>query len=195
MSSTIHLCVSITESWSHWWPKLRDWAGRPVGAGWYSWAALSLINSKTLYMSQAYSVPTNLKYYTVHKKPSCSKTYQTYQGSVTTPSKSFLFPNVNWRITFKSSLLIYLPSPSSSPLCRTRDDLRTAKLPFPLIFRPNAERRRHKKTHRTTFLDAAFTFPYSVRFCKHAFLIFRQHPIICNLHINKRKQVNYLKFS
>ena len=111
MSSTIHLCVSISESWSHWWPKLRDWAVRPVGAGWYSWAALSLINSKTLYMSQAYSVPTNLKYYTVHKKPSCSKTYQTYHGSVTTPSKSFLFPNVNWRITFKSSLLIYLPSP------------------------------------------------------------------------------------
>ena len=28
--------------------KLRDWAERPVRAGYYSWAVLSLIDSKTL---------------------------------------------------------------------------------------------------------------------------------------------------
>ena len=31
--------------------KLFDWAVRPVRAGCYSWAALSLIDSMTLYMS------------------------------------------------------------------------------------------------------------------------------------------------
>ena len=33
--------------------KLRDWAVRPVRAGWYPWAASSLIDSKTLYCLSA----------------------------------------------------------------------------------------------------------------------------------------------
>ena len=37
-----------TESWSHWRAKLRDWAVRPVRAGCYSWAALPVIDSKTV---------------------------------------------------------------------------------------------------------------------------------------------------
>ena len=32
--------------------KLSDWAVRPVRAGRYSWAALSLIDSKTMYSTQ-----------------------------------------------------------------------------------------------------------------------------------------------
>ena len=38
-----------TESWSHWRAKVRDWAVWPVNPGCYSWAALSLIDSNTLY--------------------------------------------------------------------------------------------------------------------------------------------------
>ena len=38
-----------TESWSQLGANLGDWAVRPVRAGCYSWAALSLIDSKTQY--------------------------------------------------------------------------------------------------------------------------------------------------
>ena len=43
-------CLFVcTESWSHWRAKLCDWAVWPVRAGCYSWAALSLFDSNTLY--------------------------------------------------------------------------------------------------------------------------------------------------
>ena len=41
---------SCTESWSHWRAKLRDWAVKQARAGCYFWAALSLIDSKALYI-------------------------------------------------------------------------------------------------------------------------------------------------
>ena len=48
--------ANCTGSWSHWGAKLRDWAVVPVRAGCYSWAALSLNDSKTLYTSSAINI-------------------------------------------------------------------------------------------------------------------------------------------
>ena len=51
----IHIAIELqfrenTESWSHGRARLCDWVVRPVGASCYSWAALSLIYSKTRYI-------------------------------------------------------------------------------------------------------------------------------------------------
>ena len=55
-SYTNSLTFSYTESWSHWRALLHDWAVRPVRACCYSWAALYLIDSKTLYSSSGKTI-------------------------------------------------------------------------------------------------------------------------------------------
>ena len=53
LKPTIVIIVGYTGTLSHLKAKLRDWANRQAEAGCYSWAALSLNDSKTRYTHYA----------------------------------------------------------------------------------------------------------------------------------------------
>ena len=130
-----HNIRCYTESWSHWRAKLREWAARPVWAGCYSWAALSLSDSKTLYLCTAITKNENVTYFRSTSTCRTNKWRSPWSAPSPTAGRTFSAPS--------SPTASSPPRPltyrwfSTTPCTENRDAcLRTTSLSnFPTMYR------------------------------------------------------------